>query len=184
MDPRRQLIADAALRVIGEEGIRALTHHRVDDAAGLARGSSSYYCRRRVDLLELALRRLYVRDEADLRAAVERAGEAPTPSAVRDTIAELVHGWLGGEARTRSIARIELFMAASHEAELQPLLSEQFASLREMALPLLAGSDERAARRFIAAFMVVDGLMLSVLREGRPAPSRADIEALLESIEP
>lgn len=183
MDARRQLIADAALRVIGAEGIRALTHHRVDDAAGLARGSTSYYCRRRVDLLALALRRLYALDEADLRAAVARAGDAPDQAAVRDTIAELVHGWLGGDARMRSIARIELFMAASHETELQPLLGEQFTALRRTALPLMAGGDERAARQFVAAFMMLDGLMLGVLREGLPAPSRAEIDALLETLE-
>lgn len=182
MDARRQLIADAALQVIGDEGIRALTHHRVDDAAGLARGSTSYYCRRRVDLLELALRRLYLLDEADLQAAVERAGAAPDRDAVRETIAELVHGWLGGTARARSIARIELFMAASHEPELQPLLGEQFAGIRQTAVPLMAGGDERATRQFVAAFMMLDGLMLAVLREGLPAPSREQIDELLGAL--
>lgn len=184
MDPRRQLIADAALGVVGDGGIRALTHHRVDDAAGLARGSTSYYCRRRVDLLRLTLDRLYVLDEAELRAAVSRAGTHPSPETVRRAIAELVHAWLDGAARQRSIARIELFMAASHEPELQPLLGTQFGGLRETALPLMLGDDERAAQQFIAGFMLMDGLMLSVLREGLPAPSREQIEALLRVLEP
>lgn len=184
MDPRRQLIADAALAVIGDGGIRALTHHRVDDAAGLARGSTSYYCRRRVDLLRLTLDRLYMLDQADLHAAVTQAGTTPSRERIRSAIAGLVEGWLEGEARRRSVARIELFMAASHEPELQPLLGTQFGGLRETALPLMLGDGEREARQLAAGFMLMDGLMLGVLREGLPAPSREQIEALLRVLEP
>lgn len=212
MDPRRQLLADTALAVIGTSGIRALTHHRVDDDAGLPRGSTSYYCRRRVDLLRLALERLYVLDEADLRAAVAGAlteglgvqmtaatagggGTAAAEGGAADhtvvdmgaayaAIAGLVTRWLeDGAPRTRSIARIELFMAASHEPELQPLMAEQFDGMRRAALPLSPSRDGGALHRFAAAFMLVDGLMLGVLREGRPAPSHRTIVSLLETLD-
>jgi DNA-binding transcriptional regulator YbjK len=183
MDPRRQLIADTALAVIGRDGIRALTHHRIDDDAGLARGSTSYYCRKRVDMLRAALLRLYELDEADLRAAAERAGPEPTPARVRGAVAELIYEWLSGDARQRSIARIELFMAASHEPELQPLLAEQFAGIRATAVSMATDRRPEGLQRFAASFMLADGLMLGVLREGRPAPSRADIEALLATLD-
>jgi DNA-binding transcriptional regulator YbjK len=191
MDDRRRLLADSALAVIGEGGIRALTHHAVDDRAGLARGSTSYYCRRRVDLLRLSLERLYLLDEADLRAAVERAQgasragvagsttDSDEPRAVSIAVAELIASWLTGEGRARSIARIELFMAASHEPELQPLLAEQLAGMRAAGLPLAQGTGTEGVRRLAAGFMLADGLMLGVLREGRPAPSAAEIAALL-----
>ena len=176
------LIADSALVLIGRDGIRALTHHRIDDEAGLARGSTSYYCRKRVDMLRLALQRLYVLDEADLREAAARVGADPTAEAIEASAAEMITGWLTGDARLRSVARIELFMAASHEPELQPLLVEQLAGMRLAAIPLLVGEGEGAVRRLSAAFMLLDGLVLGVLREGRPAPSTDEIRALLATL--
>ncbi len=89
---------------------------------------------------------------------------------------------LSGEDRRRSIARIELFMAASHEPELQPLLAEQLAGMRAAALPLASGSDASSGRRLIAAFMLIDGLMLTVLRGGLPTPSLADVRELLGAL--
>jgi len=183
MDPRRQLIADTALAIIGQDGIRALTHHRIDDDAGIARGSTSYYCRRRVDIMRAALLRLYELDETDLRAAAIRAGHPATPSRVRGAVADLIHAWLTGDARERSIARIELFMAASHEPELQPLLAEQFAGMRAAAATMASSLNPDESQRFAAAFMLADGLMLGVLREGRPAPSRAAIQQLLAALD-
>lgn len=182
MDDRRTLIADSALAVIGKEGIRALTHHRIDDEASIARGSTSYYCRRRVDILRLALQRLFELDVADLRAAVVRAGDAPDRQAIGAAVAELIEAWLTDDARVRSVARIELFMAASHEPELQPLLAEQLQGMREAALPFARGAAPEAGRRLVAGFMLVDGLMLGVLRDGRPAPSVGEIRELLSAL--
>ena len=181
MDARRTLIADTSLSVIGEQGIRALTHHRIDDGAGLARGSTSYYCRRRVDLLRLALDRLYVLDRADLQAMVDgvREPDRGVPRAVAEAVAELVVGWLDGERRVRSIARIELFMAASHEAELQPVIAEQFGELAQLVASLGGGDARGGSGRAAAGFMLAEGLMLAVLRQGLPAPSREQVVALL-----
>ncbi|MEH3054082.1 MAG: hypothetical protein PGN13_08780 [Patulibacter minatonensis] len=180
MSDRRQLIADTSLAIIGTDGIRALTHHRIDDDAGLPRGSTSYYCRRRVDILREALVRLYELDLSDLQAAAATLDPAAfDPAAARAAVAELVHGWLEGDARTRSIARIELFMAASHEPELHPLMTEQLAGMRTAALPFVARADGAGARRIGAAFMLTEGLVLAVLREGRPAPSAAQVGELL-----
>lgn len=178
MDARRTLIADAALTVIGRDGTRALTHHAVDDQAGLSRGSTSYYCRKRVDLLRLALQRLYALDEADLRAMAESVPSGSDREAVWTASAELIHAWLEGDGRARSTARIELFMAASHEPDLHPLLSEQLAGMRAAALPLVA-DDAVGAQRVAAGFLLTEGLVLAVLREGLPAPSVSEIRALL-----
>ncbi|MBO9532509.1 MAG: hypothetical protein J7513_06005 [Solirubrobacteraceae bacterium] len=180
MDARRTLLADSALRIIGEEGIRALTHHRIDDTAGLSRGSTSYYCRRRVDFLRLALERLYELDAADVATAAASVQGGTSPSSLRRAVAELVASWLSGEARVRSIARIELFMAASHEPELQPLVAEQLAGIGRAGLPFARGRGDTGVQRLAAGLMLMDGLMLAVLREGRPAPSVDDIAALLE----
>lgn len=182
MDARRQLIADASLGLIGDHGIRALTHHRIDDRAGLARGSASYYCRRRVDVLRLAIERLYVLDLADLQAMVDGIPEASRDdfAVVRVAVADLVVSWLEGERRLRSIARIELFMAASHEPELQPLIGEQFGTIAALVTGLGGGDAREGIGLAAAAFMLAEGLMLAVLRQGLPAPTREQVIALLE----
>ncbi|WFR73994.1 TetR family transcriptional regulator [Prescottella defluvii] len=41
--PRTALIADAAVTLIAQQGLRALTHRAVDRAAGIPEGSTSYY---------------------------------------------------------------------------------------------------------------------------------------------
>ena len=48
---RREILLDAAIRVLGERGIRALTHRAVDVEAGLGVGSTTNYFPTRESLL-------------------------------------------------------------------------------------------------------------------------------------
>ncbi|HEY5787928.1 MAG TPA: TetR family transcriptional regulator, partial [Microlunatus sp.] len=43
MASRREILLDAAIRVLGERGIKALTHRAVDVEAGLGVGSTTNY---------------------------------------------------------------------------------------------------------------------------------------------
>ncbi|EHN11058.1 transcriptional regulator TetR family protein [Patulibacter medicamentivorans] len=186
MDERRRLIADACLALVGAHGVRALTHHRIDDQAGIARGSTSYYCRRRVDILRLALERLYALDLADIEAMVAAVPDSlrDDPAATAEAVAGLVVHWLEDEHRPRSIARIELFMAASHEPDLQPLIGRQFATIAQAVQPLGGRPATDGLGRAAAAFMLSEGLMLNVLRQGLPAPSRQQVADLLSLLGP
>lgn len=58
LDRRRALIADSAIEIVAHQGLRALTHRAIDAHAELPAGSTSYYCRTRKQLLELAAKRL------------------------------------------------------------------------------------------------------------------------------
>ena len=55
---RRDVIADAGIRVVARDGVHALTHRRVDIEARLPAGSTSYYARTRRDLVALVAARL------------------------------------------------------------------------------------------------------------------------------
>ncbi|WP_189544888.1 TetR/AcrR family transcriptional regulator, partial [Streptomyces gelaticus] len=55
---RRKQLADAAIGTLAAEGMRGLTHRAVDQRAGLAEGSCSYYFRTRQALLQAAVERL------------------------------------------------------------------------------------------------------------------------------
>jgi AcrR family transcriptional regulator len=63
---RRQLLADAAIRVIAREGLRGLTHRAVDREAKLPQGSTSYYANTRLALLKIVADRLAERSLRDL----------------------------------------------------------------------------------------------------------------------
>lgn len=184
MDARRTLLGDAALRLIGAGGIRAMTHHKIDDEAGIARGSTSFYCRKRVDMLRLSLERLYELDLADLTAlARELDGRPPEPGAVAEAVASLIEAWLSAEHRPRTIARIELFMAASHEPELQSLIGEQFATISSLAIEV-AGATRPGAQpeQTAGVLMLAEGLMLAVVRQGLPTPDHDTIVRLLRPV--
>lgn len=188
MDARRTLIADAALTVIGERGIRGLTHRAVDETAALPPGSTSYYCRRRVDLMSLTLQRLYALDAADIAGVTERlqAGTRDAAAITRE-VSALVVRWLEAPARTRTIARFELFLAASHEPELQSLLQEQLGgivALTEAITPELPSGEQARPEQRLALLMLAEGLMLSNVRQGLPTPNQADVEAIMGTLNP
>lgn len=72
---RADAVADAALRLLAERGMRGLTHRAVDEAAGLPQGSTSNHARTRLALLETAVRRL-----AEREARVLTPSELPVPA--------------------------------------------------------------------------------------------------------
>ena len=55
---RRTAIADSAIDIVAEQGIRALTHRAVDARLDLPAGSASYYFRTKRALLEAVVDRL------------------------------------------------------------------------------------------------------------------------------
>lgn len=62
---RRRAIADAAIRVISRDGVRALTHRAVDREAGIPQGSTSYHAKTRLALMELIVAALADRSLSD-----------------------------------------------------------------------------------------------------------------------
>jgi DNA-binding transcriptional regulator YbjK len=63
---RRDALADAGLRLVAQDGVRALTHRAVDAAAGVPAGSTSYYARGRRELTALVVARISERLAEDL----------------------------------------------------------------------------------------------------------------------
>ncbi len=67
---RREDVADAGVRLIARDGMRALTHRAVDAEAAVPVGSTSYYARTRRDLIGLVVARITEQLAADLRDLV------------------------------------------------------------------------------------------------------------------
>ncbi|GIJ62867.1 TetR/AcrR family transcriptional regulator [Virgisporangium aurantiacum] len=166
---RKVLIADAAIDVLGRDGLRSLTHRAVDARAGLPQGTCSYHHRTRRSLLAAALNRI-----ADL----DRADTAPAPAGdVLDQAVAVLGRWLGpGRVRTR--ARLVLML----DAEARRDLGDEAARLAGdfVAEATTTIGDARKARLLVA---LLDGVVADDLIRGTDdPPSPGDLRARVAAV--
>ena len=115
--PRQAQVADAAITLLADRGLRGLTHRAVDEEAGLPQGSTSNHARTRAALLEAAVQRLAVREEQVL-SPEELAGLAGGPDDVAGAIALALHRYLTGH-KPLLVARYELALEATRRPALR-----------------------------------------------------------------
>ena len=181
---RKTLIADAAIALLGSAGARGLTHRAVDAEAGLPTGSTSFYCRSRLDLLRLSLQRHAALDLAEVMQDAERAQQATwTAQDLLDLLAHRVDDWLSPAKRGRLVARFELFLLASREPELAAILDTHRQHFLQAALAALQRAGV-ARPEAIAPLLVmaIDGFLLDRVRTHDQAPSSAQHRELLHKI--
>ncbi len=113
---RRGHILDAALRLIAESGVDAVTHRRVAAAASVALGSTTYYFDSREHLLREAFRH-YI--EIVSKTILELSGSLkrkPSAQRIVDFLIELTEREFLNEALL--IAEFELTLFAARDPEL------------------------------------------------------------------
>ncbi|MET8545510.1 TetR family transcriptional regulator C-terminal domain-containing protein [Kitasatospora sp. NPDC004799] len=140
---RRTALADAAIGVLADLGVRGLTHRAVDAAAGLPLGTTSAYLRTRQALLTALVRRLVELDQGELHAMGERV-PVRTAEELADGIGELMNRRLSGDGRRRSLARYACAVESVRDPE-----------LREILVPR-ENAGRAAVRTFLAAQGVAD----------------------------
>ncbi|MGC9440476.1 TetR/AcrR family transcriptional regulator [Streptomyces sp. WG5] len=180
---RAGLVADAALALLAERGMRGLTHRAVDEAAGLPQGSTSNLARTRQALLELAVRRL-----AEREARVLALNEMPDPrhglDPLVDALALATHRALTRN-RDLTLARYELALEATRRAELRAHFDAAGARFREQlgALVTAMGSAD-PARHVLSLVAWADGLMFSCVAGTFHAetPSLREVRASLREV--
>lgn len=174
---------EAAVELLGTEGVRALTHARVDERAGLPPGSTSNWFRTRRALLGGVV---------DWMAERERADFDPTAMAGITGLDELIEGLCAmaevqsGRFATRTRARYALFLELAGDPELGEPLQRQrreFERWTERLVIAVGIADPVPATRALMA--LGDGLLLHRLTvdpelDLRPAIERA-VRALAES---
>jgi AcrR family transcriptional regulator len=152
---REQALA-AAVELLGTEGLRSLTHVRVDERAGLPKGSTSNHFRTRAALLEGVVGWM-----------VERELPAVGAATVPGTVDELVDAMVGlfefmmGPNRTVTTARMVLLLEAAHEPALWDALARGRATMEATLVPTLArlgARDPQLAADTLAACF--EGLFL------------------------
>ena len=166
---------DAAIELLGTEGLRALTHARVDERAGVPRGSTSNYFRTRAALLGGAVEALGEHD----RTQVEFVLTSPAQ------LVELLVGLfehLTVAARVQTTARLVLFMEASHDADLRAAVSRGRAAMDAMLVPALAqlgARDPVTAAAAIAACS--EGLILHRIARHDDSDPRPVLELVVNA---
>ncbi|HUR06040.1 MAG TPA: TetR family transcriptional regulator C-terminal domain-containing protein [Nonomuraea sp.] len=198
---RSEAIADAAITLLAERGMRGLTHRAVDEAAGLPPGSTSNLARTRAALLELTLSRLtdleeqafasvYRFEGSNAPASATDALRGPDPSdgaaeAILESdlpglVAEALHVQLAD--RRRTLARYELALEATRRPELRKIYDESGRRFRDPVVGFLAvlGSPDpvRHGRQLVA---FGEGIMFDSIAGAGDAPSLDDLrEAVRE----
>jgi DNA-binding transcriptional regulator YbjK len=167
---------DAAVDLLGTQGLRALTHARVDERAGLPKGSTSNHFRTRQALLTGVVD--YLADE-DSRAV----GAAFSPATVEEFVDAMC--WLFDDItrvnRVRTTARLVLFLEGSHDPAIREALSrgrELLENQATEALAALGAPQPREAARAISA--ASEGLILHRIARHDDVDPRATYELLLK----
>ena len=153
---QRERALDAAISLLGTEGLRALTHRRIDQKAQLPPGSTSNYFRTRDALLTGVA-------DSILERELTGAGPAFAPSNAEEFLDGLVALIVRttGDQRTLTTARLVLFMEASHHPVLRDALwrgRAAIAAALEPVLRSLGASDPHSAAAALMACS--EGLIL------------------------
>ena len=148
----------AAVELLGEQGVRALTHARVDERAGLPAGSTSNWFRTRRALLGGVV---------DWMAERERADFDPSAGPAITSVDGLVEGLCAmaelqtGPFAARTRARYALFLEVGGDPELgEPLRRQrrEFVRWTEEKVSAVGVQEPVATTRALMA--LADGLLL------------------------
>ncbi len=180
METPRTRALQAAVELLGTEGLRSLTHARIDDRAGLPKGSTSNYFRTRAALLT---------GVADWLAEVDRqaAGPAFRPSTAEEFVDAMC--WLfdlvSRVNRVQTTARLILFLEGSHDPVLRESLSRGHAALKAGAVEALAAlgvAEPEVAANAITA--VSEGLILHRIARHDDVDPRPAYELIARAVIP
>lgn len=166
-DDRRTVLADTAVAVLAESGMRGLTHRAVDRAANLPPGTTSAYFRTRHALLTALVRRLVAVDQAELE---EIGSRTPVPRSAEELVAEMaafLDRRLTGEGRRRSLARYACAIESVHHPELREILVPRENAGRQVVRDFLTAQGiADAEARTVTLLKCVDGLVFDCLVNG------------------
>ncbi|GAA3016458.1 TetR/AcrR family transcriptional regulator [Streptomyces fulvorobeus] len=159
---RADLIADTALTLLAERGMRGLTHRAVDEYAGLPQGSTSNHARTRQALLEAAVRRLAEREAEVLGPVAESGPPAPgDPDRTAGRLALALHRYLTHHPEY-PLCRYELALEATRRPELRTYYDAAGRRFREPLVALMAAAGSAEPERHALSLVAwCEGMIFS-----------------------
>jgi DNA-binding transcriptional regulator YbjK len=118
---RRELVLDAAISVLGDHGVRAVTHRAVDAAAALPEGSTSNHFRTRDALFDGIVERFVARERANWEALAARL-DPRSPADLAQALAEFARE-ATTKYKTLTLARYAILVEAARRPSLRERLA-------------------------------------------------------------
>ena len=182
MAATKERALEAAVELLGTDGVRALSHARVDERAGLPAGTTSNWFRTRRALLAGIIDWMAEQERADLAPALPQELERPTPETIIEGLCGALLAQTGPfAARTR--ARYALWVELADDDELLAPLTRQRRIFEEWTDRLLTEAgipDPVPAARLLMA--LGDGLMLHRLTVDPDLDVRPPIERAVRAL--
>jgi DNA-binding transcriptional regulator YbjK len=179
---RRNSLADAGVRLIARDGVRALTHRAVDAEAGVPVGSTSYYARSRNELTALVVARISER-LGDQLGSVSVPAELDVVAA--SAIADAFLGTLAREHDAQA-ARLALLTELRADDDLRapltasdPVRAALVGTAEQILRALGIRRVDEAAVDFVG---LVDALLLYRIAGVGPVDSRRVLTAYLAGL--
>lgn len=182
MARRREQVLDAAVRVLGNDGMRRLTYQAVDAAAGAPAGTTSNYFRNRDALLDGIVAHLETLDRRDWES-LATAHQPDTVPRLVDALHEFV-GHATGPAVARTAARYALLLEARANPRLRVPFAHSHAQIVEWGARWIArlgsGSPEAHCRTVLD---YLDGLILRrITMADQDRDPKPEIHAVLAGV--
>jgi DNA-binding transcriptional regulator YbjK len=187
-EQRRSELLEAAIHLIGAQGLDAVTHRAVAAEAGVPAASTSYYFRSKDELIDEALHTLATREIALLRVRREALGErAADLEETTEALSAWIEEQLTADGRVAMLAQYQLQLEAARRPAAREILQawkDGTDDLAETAMASLGARDVRTAG--ILLVCAIDGLRLRLMASGHeplgPADLRAVVRALLAGL--
>jgi DNA-binding transcriptional regulator YbjK len=167
MGNRRNDVLDAAIALLGERGVRGVTHRAVDAAATLPAGSTSNYFRTSDALLIAVIERFEERERANLDDIAVTI--CPTgPAELADLLAAGARDAVGPH-RTLTLARYAILVESAQRPALREQLSESAARVNAWAVNWMKMAGSASPERHAPIVQnYFTGLVLHQLARPRP----------------
>src|SRR5688572_17489156 len=145
MSTGRTTVLDAAIELLGTEGIRGLTHRAVDAQAGLPTGATSNYFRTKDALYVGIVERFSARETARWEELALRARPL-TPAGLGRTLGDFARDSVGTH-RSLTLARYALLVEGALRPDLQSVLAETGARVNAWFAQWLHAAGSTDAQR-------------------------------------
>ncbi len=182
---RKTAILDSVITLLATHGMEGVTHRRVDEAAGLPQGSTTYYFPKKTALVLAAAEHLAALlgkdcDELQLQFA-QIVAEHGMDAALDHVGAELVS--YAESARHLFLARIELTLASARRDDLAGVGDQlAAASRRPIAFFLRLMAQERGGIPIETCAALIDGITLMYVTGQGPKPTLAQVRAVFHAM--
>ncbi len=186
-EQRRLALCDAAIKLLADEGIKGLTHRKVDRAAGVPDGTTSFNFRTLSELMRAVAMRVAALDMEELaEATAPAAGDGSGASG----LARLIIGSAKGSPLIRSRARLELVLQANRDASLAHVFqdnSQRFLELHRDFVDRLqpAGADAEPEEMYGQARVLqtfIGGLMSEIAYGDRVIETAEQLDRVMAAI--